>query len=254
MVIKGCYEVYNVENSEQGLEYELTFFPKGVRQQAVFDFQRDCYQVLEHPYIFGDNDILFETTETGNFILVRVNKSARLSDRIYNIKDLYGESEINKFICYKLAKALQFMHQNGVTHNNLRVENILEQDGKFKLFRMIPKELAENFGYKKPGEIPSEKLDIFSLGIVFFELIICAKPFQTPDASDWWYNKIISRKFSLFWKAFSKKEPSPEFKELIQKMFVNDPERRITLEQVLSDPWFKELVDDEQEIRNHLDE
>jgi serine/threonine protein kinase len=84
-------------------------------------------------------------------------------------------------IALEIARALEFAHQNGIIHGNLRPSNVLlDQSLNVKLvdFGFDDSELLRQEGrmhYTSPEKQRSELGDIFSLGAIYFHML-CAKP------------------------------------------------------------------------------
>jgi serine/threonine protein kinase len=69
-------------------------------------------------------------------------------------------------------------------------------------------------------------------------------PFNAATPQDPFYVTLASNNFSVFWdkhtehKSEGKNFFSEDFKDLFQKMTQLDPEKRITLDDVMNHPWY----------------
>jgi serine/threonine protein kinase len=100
------------------------------------------------------------------------------------------------------------------------------------------------------------KSDIFSLGITFMNLLGLCDLFPIAKhcfAREENYSNMKENKFQKIWKKMDEisltKYFSCEFKELIELMIRNDPEKRISIEEVRENEWFcQDLFTNEQMI------
>lgn len=121
--------------------------------------------------------------------------------------------------CRGICEGLLFAHKNEIIHANLRPSNILiSQTGKVKITDFgLDEHYTSGEGktnwYVPPGEPPSPSLDIFSAGVIFYEML-------TGEIPKWNDGKLI---------------PADPFKRLplktkmmITKMISLDPANRYT--------------------------
>jgi len=121
----------------------------------------------------------------------------------------------------QMIDGLEYCHSKKIAHRDLKPENILLGEGfnvklvdfgfaRFFRDEKTGKEVRMKTALGTPGyaapEILSRKkydyrVDIFSLGVILFICIAGFPPFQEAKASDWWFDKIIKKKYALFWKA-----------------------------------------------------
>jgi len=77
-------------------------------------------------------------------------------------------------------------------------------------------------------------------------------PFLHAEPTDLFYKLLVNKKYKLFWKIVSNKRIkgyfSEEFKDFIQKMLAEDPEERMTIEEVLEHPWMKGKMATNEEV------
>jgi 5'-AMP-activated protein kinase catalytic alpha subunit len=76
------------------------------------------------------------------------------------------------------------------------------------------------------------KSDIWSCGVVLYAMLCGFLPFEDQKTSNL-YKKILSAEYTL------PKFLSSDAKDIIQKIFVTDPEKRITIEELRLHRWYK---------------
>jgi hypothetical protein len=112
-------------------------------------------------------------------------------------------------------------------------------------------------GYMAPevlgGKQYDESADIFAAGVILFIMLAGFPPFQVATKQDWWFNKLMSDKHSLFWKAHERSAYfSDSAKDLINKILANDASKRITIEAIEEHDWFKGPILSLEELREDL--
>ncbi|KAI0823161.1 kinase-like protein [Trametes gibbosa] len=145
----------------------------------------------------------------------------------------------------QMADALMYLHAKHVIHRDIKPENLLLgingelKIGDFGWSVHAPgnrrKTLCGTLDYLPPemveGREHSEKVDYWALGVLTYEFICGAPPFE--DLSG--YNATYKRIARVDLKIPSK--VSPEARDLITRLLQYDPERRIPLSEVRKHPW-----------------
>lgn len=168
-----------------------------------------------------------------------------------------------KLIFKKILNGVRDLHNAGICHRNLKLNNILlDQNYNPKISNfassgffmvnnaIIP--LNEPIGriISMPPQMilhlpyNGAKADIFSLGVLLFNLVTNKFPFKKAHISDLYYKFIIKKSYSSFWNilsSFGINYLSQEFKSLFLKMVSFDENERPSIEQILVDNWFNEL-------------
>jgi len=179
-----------------------------------------------------------------------------------------------KLIFHKILKGVQAIHNAGICHRDIKMENILlddkfdpkicdfgyggeikGKDGSGKL-----EEFLGTMGYCAPEihmnrKYNGVKADIFSLGVVLFILVAGEICFQKAYIDNIYYRCIMVKKSPDYWKKLIKDygEISEEVKNIIinmneklknlhVKMISYFPELRPSIEDILKDPWMKEVT------------
>ncbi|KAJ9620561.1 spindle assembly checkpoint kinase [Taxawa tesnikishii (nom. ined.)] len=183
------------------------------------------------------------------------------SKRIFLILEFAGKGELYKHLrreerfpewkaaqyIAQMAAALRYLHKKHVMHRDIKPENILVGiHGEIKIsdfgwsvhapnnrrntmcgtLDYLPPEMI------KPGREEnwySEKVDLWSLGVLTYEFLVGEAPFEdTPVMTQ---RRIARGEMTI--PPFV----SAEARDLIKKLLVLDPEKRIPLDEVQQHPW-----------------
>ena len=148
----------------------------------------------------------------------------------------------------ELILGLQCIHQNGLIHKNLTVENIFVDDkgnlkisdyGISSLFegsREYEEYIVWNYVYVSPEVLATSKFeknsDIWSLGCIAHEFCTFKPPYVGCDKSGQ-LDIINKEKYSKFRYSKLPSEYTDEFKKIIASMFIYDKKLRPTCENLL---------------------
>jgi len=158
----------------------------------------------------------------------------------------FDEATSSRYI-RQMTDALVYCHSKKVIHRDIKPENLLlDLFGNLKIadfgwsvhapssrrgtmcgtLDYLPPEMIE-------GKMHDEKVDLWALGILSYEFLVGKPPFESED-NNATYRKII--RGHIDFPAYV-----PEgARDLIRKLLVQNPEKRIPLEQVLQHPWILE--------------
>jgi calcium-dependent protein kinase len=84
------------------------------------------------------------------------------------------------------------------------------------------------------------KVDTWSLGVLLYVFMSGYLPFQGENRNDVFY-KILNGKYHFNHPEFN--DCSPEVKDLIQKLLVVDPKKRLSAGEALKHKWFHVTTD-----------
>ena len=143
------------------------------------------------------------------------------------------------FVISEVAMALDFAHRQGVIHRDVKPANIMVlKDGKVKVTDFgIAKAVSSSQtksgivlgtpNYMSPEQINGHEIDgrsdIFSLGVVFFELLTGVLPFHGKNLTNLFYQITQIKHPSP--REINPKVPNP-VEQIVDKALSKDPEQR----------------------------
>ena len=206
----------------------------------------------------------FNGEDTIRYAIFEYLSNGELYNYVLRIKKKLPE-DISKKIFYDLVKAVETCHKCGITHGDIKLENILLSSCfnikliDFGFAKRIEEGLISSLsgtrGYAAPecftssvNEYSGVTSDIFSLGVVLFLLVMGFYPFEKPHYTDNRHKLIMKKDFNGFWKKCEKtiNEPNftitPEFKNLFERMVCYQAKERLSLNEIKNHSWFYELT------------
>ncbi len=155
-----------------------------------------------------------------------------------------------RLFLWQMLSAIDYMHKNGVIHADLKLGNIMMDDSNYPMIIDLGLAIYRPFstpplhidvqtpGYKAPevlaGEPYDDKIDIFSMGIVMYRLLLDERPFD-PDG---WYIEQVDIDDALSYIG----DIQPDTIEyMVQLMLTLDPRKRPSAEELMKMPYFEGL-------------
>ena len=227
----------------------------------------DILRICQHPYVIG----LYEVIETyGRIdIVLEYCKISNLYHYLHNKNFDLTELQIVTYI-HKISKAVYSMHNLGIIHRDLKLSNIALASEKedirildFGLSKIIgPGETcSESYGtpgYAAPEVINEEnygfKVDVWSIGAIAYFMCTSKLPFDYVTKGLKIKNIVVNTlndeiKFNEeCWKKFSK-----EVVQFIKGCMNKNPEKRLTIKEVLEHEWIKKFFFKEVSKRENID-
>ena len=175
-----------------------------------------------------------------------------------------------KVIFAKILRGVLSFHKIGICHRDLKMQNILLDENfnpkiaDFGFATYNTGKLNDPVGtleYAAPEVIDEKKYDgfkadIFSLGVILFNLVTCKYGFKSATKKDPFYSYIMHEDYKNYWKNISKliNCVSEEFKDLYNKMVSYKPKERPTIIEILKSKWMKEVRDLSEDQLKKLEE
>lgn len=240
-------------------------------QEANLMKEIEALRKLKHKNIMQLYDfcegVYYKNDDQGKnikYLVLELAEGGELFDYIANTEPISEDLARNFF--KQIIEAIQFCHDQGITHRDLKPENVmLDTDYNIKLIDFgfqaalsgedgsgILKTRLGTRGYQAPEILAGngykgQPIDIFAAAVILFVMLKAEYPFNDAVAQDKSFKLILKGENDKFWTRHSQRSdpklpdfmPSEEVKDLITGMWNPDPEKRLTMEQVLDHPWMK---------------
>ncbi len=249
----ALFEIWAVRPVAENTVYAMKWLPPGVHHSrtaaAELKHEYSVGKTLDHPSVIKTFD--YGTGKDGTYMVMEFFKTPNLKQQINEGADrLHFRLEA---ILVAAAKALDYMHDQGWVHRDIKPDNYLVREDNevrlidFNLSQKIKKGLAKVFGgkgkiqgtysYMAPEQIRGkhldERSDIYSFGCMVYELLTGKLPF-TANNSNELLNKHLKAKPPQL--SVLNKNVQPEFATLVNRMLAKDPaDRPGTLKEFMVD-------------------
>ena len=197
--------------------------------------------ILKYIHSFNDSKNIYILTELCE------NKTLR---NLLKKRGTLTELEI-QYYAIQMISALKYLNDENIYHRDLKLSNIFLTDnmkikiGDFgsaiKFYNQYYKfkSFAGTIYYMAPeiscNYLRKTYLDIWSFGIILYVLSTGKYPFTSKSVKK--NNKSIKRKY--FRKPYKFRKITPEFCDLINKILIFEPKKRLTWTEILNHDFFK---------------
>jgi len=181
---------------------------------------------------------------------------------LVHLKSAGKQSEPDaKHLMFQLVSAMDHMHQREVIHRDVKLDHIYLRSEKTDLVlggfgsacRLSDAKRryseAGTLGYTPPEVIQrnlwSEAADMFSVGVVFYIVVSCTKPFGGSRPPELTKHSTISKPIDFSArKAFV--EVSAEYKDIVSRLLEKTPDLRPSAHSAKRAKWFGNLAAEEE--------
>ncbi|MBI4695430.1 MAG: protein kinase [Gammaproteobacteria bacterium] len=204
--------------------------------RRLFFNEAQAAGMLKHPNITAIYDA---GSDNGHFyIVMEYVHGGRTLEEFTSVSKLLPIERITS-ICYQCALALDYAHRKGVVHRDIKPRNLLLTDsfdvkitdfGVAVVAHLADDHLPEHAGsplYMSPEQVKQEPVtgqsDLFSLGIVAYELLTGKHPFEGRNLEAINHLTVTARHRPL---ADYRAEIPPIFERIIDKVLAKKPKHR----------------------------
>ncbi|XP_040991971.1 CBL-interacting serine/threonine-protein kinase 11-like [Juglans microcarpa x Juglans regia] len=201
---------------------------------------------LNHRHIVKLHEVL--ATKTKIYFVMEFVKGGELFAKV--AKARFSE-DLSRRYFQQLISAVGYCHSRGVFHRDLKPENLLvDENGNLKVSDFGLSAVTDQIRHDgllhtlcgTPAYVAPEiltkkgydgaKVDVWSCGVVLYVLNAGYLPFNDPNLMSM-YKKIYKGEYRC------PKWFSPELKRFLSRLLDTNPETRITVDEILRDPWFR---------------
>ncbi|KAF3939953.1 hypothetical protein ABW19_dt0207625 [Dactylella cylindrospora] len=245
-----CFLVNNPEGDIYAAKVVSKKSLTSQRMKSKFLGELQVHKTMEHPNIVRFKEC-FEDSQNVYMILELCNNKSLMD--LLRRRKFFTEPEARFFLIQMLG-AVKYMHSRNVIHRDLKLGNIFLDDelnvkiGDFGLAALLmdgterknticgtPNYIAPEVLFGKE-EGHSFEVDLWSLGIILYAMLVGKPPFQSGDVKEI-YQKIKIATFS--YPANPPQHISAEAKDLIQSLLSPDPRNRPTIDEIAEHTFFK---------------
>ncbi|OAY55656.1 CBL-interacting serine/threonine-protein kinase 7 [Manihot esculenta] len=202
-------------------------------------------RLKHHPNILKIHEVM--ATRTKIYLVIELALGGELFSKVLHRVKL-KESKARRYF-QQLVSALHFCHQNGVTHRDLKPQNLLlDENGNIKVSDFGLSALAEaqkgdvlqtacgTPAFTAPEVMAQRgydgaKADAWSCGVILFFLLSAQLPFDDTNLVAM-YKKIRRREYQM---------PSPiskSAKSIITRLLDPNPNTRMSIQELMNHSWF----------------
>ncbi|HSL83849.1 MAG TPA: serine/threonine-protein kinase, partial [Thermoanaerobaculia bacterium] len=165
--------------------------------RARFIREAQSAGILSHPNIVTIHDVVEESEEGATFIAMEYVRGTDLKERLAGEGRLALADAVH--VVTQVAEGLDYAHSKGVVHRDVKPANILLTEDRqvkltdFGIARLdtsnltLEGQLLGTPNYMAPeqiqGQATDHRADVFSLGVVLYEMLTGEKPFKGENVT-----------------------------------------------------------------------
>ena len=239
----GMGVVYKAEDLKLGRSVAIKFLPSHLASsednKARFMREAKSAAALNHPNILGIYEI--DEEDSSLFLVMEFVDGETLKTYIPKISKGTG-LPVEQAIDWieQISNGLKTAHSINIIHRDIKTENIMiTKDGRLKIMDFGLAKLKNQTGLTKTGTslgtlsymspeqshgVPADnRSDIWSLGVVFYEILTGELPFKSEHEAGLFY--VIANESPAAPNMLNKKIPH-QIDSLVMKMLEKEPDKR----------------------------
>ncbi|KXJ07736.1 calcium/calmodulin-dependent protein kinase type IV [Exaiptasia diaphana] len=243
-VVKFC-EQKGTKNS-----YAVKVMKKNV-DRKIINTEIGILLRLKHPNIIQLKEIFESKTQL--FMVLELVTGGELFERVVE-RGFYSEKDAAEAV-RQIVEAVAYLHSNDIIHRDLKPENLLYADttdscplkiADFGLSKMLLGDFGTSTVCGTPGYCAPEVLlgkkydtmvDMWAVGVIAYILLCGFEPFFDDRGDQAMFQRILKCDYEFMTPWWD--EVSDSAKDLVSKLIVLDPSKRLSAKQALQHPWVK---------------
>ncbi|KAM9526327.1 serine/threonine-protein kinase Chk2 isoform 1-T1 [Guaruba guarouba] len=232
------------------------FLASGIEANPAFNINTEIeiLKKIDHPCLIKIKNF-FEAEDY--YIVLELMEGGELYDRLS--RPVKMKEATCKLYFYQMLLAVKYLHDNGIIHRDLKPENVLLSSseetclikitdfGQSKILgeTSLMKTLCGTPTYLAPEVLNSlgtagysRAVDCWSLGVILFVCLCGYPPFNEQNTQLSLRDQITRGEYTFISKEW--KHVSHLALDLVKKLLVVDPSKRLTTEEALEHPWLQD--------------
>ena len=217
-----------------------------VQDFSKIDLEIKAMLILRHPNVVR----LFKVFESNDkiFLVMELCGGGTLADMV-RIKPL--SESLARFYMRQLIPAIKYCHEQGIIHRDIKLENLLLTNrGNLKIsdfghagiyrkgWDLFSTSLVGSLWHISPEQVngtvyKGSRVDIWALGVVLYRLLSGGRPPFYSDVVVELLDMIKEARFPPL------EHVTSEANDLMNKILVVDPDKRLSLRAISEHPWMK---------------
>ncbi|XP_038904211.1 serine/threonine-protein kinase SRK2H-like isoform X2 [Benincasa hispida] len=248
----GSFGVTKLMRNKQTKElFAVKFIERGPTIDENVEREIINHRLLQHPNIVRFKKVFLTPTHLA--MVMEYAAGGELFEQIYN-SGCFIEDKARYFF-QQLISGLDYIHSMQICHRDLKLDNIL-LDGSiaprlkicdFGYSKLYPLHSTPNTNVGSPTYAAPEVLaevrydgkmaDVWSCGVTLYVMLFGAYPFEdSNDPKN--FSKTFKRIMAIHYKIPENIPISQDCRHLLSCIFVRNPKRRISIEEIKRHPWF----------------
>ncbi|XP_071107830.1 testis-specific serine/threonine-protein kinase 3-like [Haliotis cracherodii] len=224
--------------------------------QAFMPRELEIVQSVKHEHVAHVQEII--QTDKSVFIIMDYAQKGDLLEHIMN--NGAPKENTTKKMFKQIVSAVNYLHEIGVVHRDLKCENILIKKNmdiiisdfgfsrRFDQNNKPSKTFCGSAAYASPQLIKGtpydpRQNDVWSLGCILFILTCGSMPFDDSNIK-----KMVQRqKDGVCFPSKLKDKINPDIKALIRRILEPDPSKRYTTTDILNNVWLRSQTESNED-------